>query len=469
MVTDNRLITAPISMTDIATVIGETTDLNRSSKINYLSKYKPTNAKDRFTTASSHQGDGTSDGFFLGYDCYGVTKPYMINTQFIQLGPNGTPTGNPSKLVNVDFANIEGSWGRSAISVSRMADWNNYTHQPKNNSMTNSSTPFVTICQCTNPNGAIAGSATIRYNWDDIVHEDGKSATLGLKSLLACDGVNTNAYLGVAVYRTLDTTPETGKVLVDIGVAKIHTAPLGTTCPNTGEIYTHNVAFEMDDLIVGSAGSVTDGYTNFYYGEVGVKAIPFIAKWDGTTWCLIGLGVTPASMPGALVSSGGSGSITNNVAITNIVCRLRAVQESSAIRFGIASNTDFAITTSGSGMLAFPNGNTFYITPADGNSIMQSQLGVRLGISYDDTLDMPYTQVSAGTYYASSLMYGRTSGASYTSAPTSTFKSYAGTAKFKVGITVPYYYNLKKWVYLSGSVEIDPANLQDYYTITINA
>ena len=59
---------------------------------------------------------------------------------------------------------------------------------------------------------------------------------------------------------------------------------------------------------VGSEGTVTNGYTDFYLGETGLSCIPFIAKWTGNTWCLIGLGVKPYVMSGNLVTTGGSGS-----------------------------------------------------------------------------------------------------------------------------------------------------------------
>jgi hypothetical protein len=148
---------------------------------------------------------------------------------------------------------------------------------------------------------------------------------------------------------------------------------------------------------------------------------------------------------------------------------MRAVRLSDGtIRLGIDDNSDFAITVTGQGDLAFRRNNMFYITPADGNSMLRSQSGVRLGVSDNTTLDLPVTAVSSGTYNASSLMYGRTSGATYISAPTSVFQPY-GTTRFKVGFTIEYYKELRTWTFLNGSVEVDPNNLQDYYTITINA
>lgn len=465
-----------ISLDEIAACLGDTSvgdkgfdlgTLGCSAKINLLSKFKPTDYPKMFSDANYYRGDGNKDGYFLGYDCYGVKKPYITNTQFILLGSSGIPSGNGAKITGIDFKILEGAWGLSDIQWGRVLDFDGYCHVPADNRFTNGAKPLVTDVSVLNPNGAISGSATLRYNWDDIEHEDGKSVTLGLKSLLACDGVNDKAYLGVVVYRTLAATPNLNTQLVPIGVAAIHTAALGTVCPNTGQVNTHNLAFEVDNLIEGYESSITSGYTKFYIGETGIRAIPFIAKWSGSQWYFVGLGVTPYAFPGNLAASGGAGSTTNSVVITKVVCRLRAVRnEDGTIQVGIHNNTDFAITVSGVGDLAFQNGNAFYLTPADGNSIMRGQTGVRLGISDNEELDLPVTAVNNNTYYASSLMLGRSSGDNYTSPPSSKFLPY-GASKFKVGFSIEYYKQLKTWTFLNGSVEIDPANLEEYYTITI--
>lgn len=447
-------------------------DMNQADSINILSKYKPTDSKDVVHTSTSHKGDGTQNGYFWGYNCYGVTKPYVASSQFNVLGANGTPATSGQKITGFNFTNLVGDWSKSAIVHNRIRDFDGYIHTPQPNNILNGSQQFSASFQCTNPNGAIAATATLRYNWEDVVHSNGKSATLGLKSLLACDGTNTKAYLGVAAYRTLTKTGGTNKTLVPIGVAKIHSAPLGTRCPNTGEINTHHVNFSVDDLIVGTEGNVTNGYTDFYYGETGITCIPFIAKWTGSVWCLIGLGVTPYVMSGALITTGGSGSTTNTVAITRVVATLTAVKNTDGtITVGLQGNTAFQVTVSGSGFLAFQADNVFYITPADGNSTLQSQTGVRLGTSIDSELDLPGTTVSAGTYQASSLMSGRSSSATYQNPPSSKFKPYSNSTPFKVGIQVVYYKGLKTWTYLTGNVEINPSDIttgnSKTYTITI--
>lgn len=444
----------------------------KNAEINLLSKYKPTDYPEKVRDEYYYMGDGAKDGYFLGYDCYGVKKPYLTNAQFAMLGANGTPTGNAGKITGIKFTGLEGGWEKSDIVKYRALDFDGYTHIPATNRFTNSQSAFAVSMSVLNPNGGISGSAQIRYNWEDIVHDDGKTTTLGLKSLLACDGVNDKAYLGVAVYRTQDATPNVGTTLVPIAVAAIHTAPLGTACPNTGMVEIHNVAFEFsaDNLISGYESSINNGYTNFYIGEKGIRAVPFIAKWSGSAWCFVGLGVTPYTFSGALTSQGGTGSTRNNVEITKVVCTLTAVRNADGnIQIGIANNNDFAITVTGSGDLAFTKNNKFYITPADSNSTMVQQSGVRLGISDNTELDLPVTAVSAGTYYASSLIYGRTSSAGYTDAPSSIFSA---SSKFKVGFTIAYYKKLTTWTYLNGSVEIDPSEVTSgnpkTYTITIN-
>jgi hypothetical protein len=148
---------------------------------------------------------------------------------------------------------------------------------------------------------------------------------------------------------------------------------------------------------------------------------------------------------------------------------LTAVRNSdNTIQIGIANDADFAITVTGRGDLAFQKNNQFYITPADGNSTLRSQSSVRLGVSSNAELELPVTAVSAGTYYASSLMYGRANSAGYTSPPSSSFSA---SGKFKVGFTIPYYKRLTTWTYLNGNVEIDPSQITSgnpkTYTITI--
>lgn len=443
---------------------------------NLLSKYKPTDFAGDERLESWYKGDGAKDGYFLGYDCYGVKKPHINNSQFILLGADGVPNSNDSanngakKIVGIDFAQLVGDWAKTDYVKYRFLDFDGYCQIPANNIFTNGTSPYVSFVSVMNPNGGIAGSAQLRYNWEDIQHEDGKSATLGLKSLLACDGVNSKAYLGVAVYRTLPKTPNSSIVLNKIAIAKIHTAELGTVCPNTGMVEIHNVAFDFQEsgIVSGYESSITNGYSNFYIGEKEVKAIPFIAKWSGSEWHFIGLGVTPTNVP-TLSASGGSGSTKNNVEITKVVCKLTAVRNSdNTIQIGIANDADFAITVTGRGDLAFQKNNQFYITPADGNSTLRSQSSVRLGVSSNAELELPVTAVSAGTYYASSLMYGRTNSAGYTSPPSSSFSA---SGKFKVGFTIPYYKRLTTWTYLNGNVEIDPSQITSgnpkTYTITI--
>jgi hypothetical protein len=444
-------------------------DVCQAININELSKYKPTDAKDIVHTSTSHKGDSTQDGYFLGYNCYGIKKPYINHNAFTALGPNGVPTTEGKQITGVAFSALEGKWSLSDVIINRIRDFDNYSQVASPNSFTYSTNPFSVTFQCSNPNGAISASATLRYNWDDIIHSDGTSATLGLKSLLACDGVNDKAYLGVVAYRVKTHTPETGQALIPIGVAKIHDTPLGERCSNTGEVNSHNVYFSVDDLIEGSAGTVTAGYSKFYYGETGIQCVPFIAKWSGNMWCFIGLGKTPFVLSSALVANGGSGSNKNAVVITKVVCTLTAVKNSDgSITLGLQGDEAFKVTNTGSGFLAFQANNSFYITPADGASIMVSQTGVRLGISTDDDLDLPGTEVIAGTHRASELMFGRSSSATYQNAPSSKFKPYSESAPFKVGISVVYYKKLETWTYLNGSVEIDPSNLQSTYTITIN-
>lgn len=442
-------------------------DACRAVSINELSKYKPTDSKDIVNTENSHKGDGTQDGYFLGYDCYGVLKEYLTNTGFNAIGPNGTPNVGGA-IRGVRFSDLEGEWSLAPLVHNRIRDFDGYSHVAAVNSWTQSIKPFIVSKSMLNPNGAISATATLRYNWEDVVHADGKSATLGLKSLLACDGVNTKAYLGVVAYRTLEKSTGAGITLVPLAVARIHDTPLGERCSNTGEVNTHNVSLEIDDMIQGYDGSISSGHSYFYIGETGVKVLPFIAKWSGSAWYFVSLGVAPYAYPSGLAATGGSGSTTNTVVITKVVCNLTAVRNADgSIQVGIASNNDFAITVTGSGDLAFEDG-LFYITPADGNSTLRSQSGVRLGKSYNDELDLPVTEVSAGTYYASSLMYGRTNSAGYQDAPSSMF---VASGKFKVGFTIPYYKKLTTWTYLSGSVEINPSEVTSgnpkTYTITI--
>lgn len=442
-------------------------DMCQAVSINELSKYKPTDSKDIVNTENSHKGDGTQDGYFLGYDCYGVLKRYLTNTGFNAIGPNGTPNAGGA-IRGVRFSDLEGEWSLAPLVHNRIRDFDGYSHVAAVNSWTQSIKPFIVSKSMLNPDGSISVTAALRYNWEDVIHADGKSATLGLKSLLACDGVNTKAYLGVVAYRTLEKSTGAGITLVPLAVARIHDTPLGERCSNTGEVNTHNVSLEIDDMIQGYDGSISSGHSYFYIGETGVKVLPFIAKWSGSAWYFVSLGVAPYAYPSGLAATGGSGSTTNTVVITKVTATLTAVKNTDGtITVGLQGNSAFQIVVTGSGFLAFQANNTFYIAPADGNSTMRSQTGVRLGISIDSDLDLPGTTVSAGTYQASSLMYGRSSSATYLNPPSSTFKPYSDSTPFKVGFQVAYYRHLKAWKYLTGSVEIDPSNLQSTYTITI--
>lgn len=453
--------------------------LCNSPKLNLLSKYKPTNHPGLFTDKLTFMGDDRDDGYYLGYNCYGVQKPYISNEQFIALGSNGIPSGQGVKIIGVNFEQLLGKWSTSEKSKFRALDFDRYVQVPTYNSITYGGNAFVTSKSCSNPNGAIAASATLRYNWENIVHRDGKSATLGLKSLLACDGVNDKAYLGVVAYRTEKKTPNTGIPLTDIAVVGIHTVPLGEVCPNTGLKETHNVAIEVDDVVSSKTqSSVTSGFTDFYTGEYGLSVLPFVAKWSGSKWYFIGLGTEPYKYPGQLAQTGGSGSLKNTVVIKKVECTLTCVkQQDGSIKIGLQGNDSFKITVTGTGYMAFQQNNQFYITPADGNSILIGQTGIRLGVEDNEDLDLPGTTVSAANtqkiYQASSLMYGRSSGSTYEDAPNSIFKPYANSQSFMVGITIPYYRELKTWTYLNGKIAINPSEITEgnpkTYNITINA
>ena len=67
---------------------------------NLLSKYKPTDFAGSERLESWYKGDGAKDGYFLGYDCYGVKKPHVNSTQFIILGADGVQCST-GKLRNV--------------------------------------------------------------------------------------------------------------------------------------------------------------------------------------------------------------------------------------------------------------------------------------------------------------------------------------------------------------------------------
>lgn len=438
--------------------------------MNLLSKYKPTNFKGYIASDQYYKGDGSDNGYFLGYDCYGIKKPYYKESNLVQLGANGTPNDTVTLIVGASSSSLQklsSKWTHSMNNYYRLNDYNNYASSPKRNNITYSTQPFSVNWQGRNPNGGIELSATLRYSWDDTIHPDGKSATLGLKSILACDGVNTNAYLGCIAFRTQTVTPNLKKPLAPIFCAIIHRSPLGTTCSNTGEIITHNVYGLVHGVTEGTESSISNGHTKFYQGETNVAVIPFIAKWTGTTWCLIGLQTTPQYM--TMSTTGGSGSVSNNVAITKIVAKISAFKDTSTgrVKFGFANDSDFTITVSGNGALAFTKNNSFGITPTDGNSTMINQSFVTLGKGIHEDTGYPYINVTNGsTYRASDIMNGRSSNATWQSPPMSEFTA---NTPFKIGIQVPYYKNLKTLTYLSGSVTVDPSNLQSSYTITINA
>lgn len=201
-------------------------DMCQAGSVNELSKYKPTDSKDVINTVTSHKGDNTQDGYYLGYNCYGVAKSYLTDGSLGAIGPNGVPNAG-NAVRGLRFATLDAKWSLAPIVYNRVRDFDGYSHVASNNGWTQSTKPFVVSMSGTNPNGAIAASATLRYNWEDIVNPDGESVTLGLKSLLACDSVNTKAYLGVAAYRTLEKSTGAGIILTPLAVARIHDTPLG--------------------------------------------------------------------------------------------------------------------------------------------------------------------------------------------------------------------------------------------------
>lgn len=441
-------------------------DMCQAQSINIFSLKKPTDSSDILHTSTTNKGNTSHAGYSRGYRAYGAVKPYINSGNLRYLGVGGTPEGEGVLISNVQFAGLLGSWTHTGTTINRIRDFDDYIHNAKQ--------PFsISSLECTNPNGAIAAQATLNYTWND------SNGVAGLKNLLGCgETTNNKAYFGVAAYRTLTSSPS-GRTLTPIGVAMIHTTALGETDPYTGRSDVQYIHFEVDDLIDDyTASNVPNGHARFYNGETGVKCLPFLAKWSSadSMWYLMGLGVSPFSLTSPLAIQGGSGSITNNVAITKIVCVLSAVKDSSGyVTIGIRYNTDFAITTSGEGFLAFEKSNQMTIHPAgsyQGNASPTSITGVQLGPTVNTELDLPgLNVVNGGTYYATSVMSGRTSSHNYTNPPTSKFQPSTSITYFSVGIDVKYFKNLTTWTTLSGNVNIRLADLSTTvktYTITIN-
>ena len=104
-------ITAPVSMTDIATVLGESVDMANSGNINPWAKYKPfkTNGNPYKPQTDADRKDAAW-GFYFDSD-----------------DPNAPCARNAKDLFDkIVYEDI--NWARKDIDVSRMGDFDGYNH-----------------------------------------------------------------------------------------------------------------------------------------------------------------------------------------------------------------------------------------------------------------------------------------------------------------------------------------------------
>ena len=107
----NGKIFAPVSMTDIATVIGDTTDLARSENVNTWAKYQP------FETNGNPYKQQTEID----------RRDAAWGFHFDSSDPNAPCGRSATELIN-KIINEDVDWARKDISVSRMGDFINYNH-----------------------------------------------------------------------------------------------------------------------------------------------------------------------------------------------------------------------------------------------------------------------------------------------------------------------------------------------------
>ena len=107
----NGKIFAPVSMTDIATVIGDSTDLARSENVNIWAKYQPfeTNGNPYKQQTEIDRRDAAWGFYFDSSD------------------PNAPCGRSATELIN-KIIDGDVDWARKDISVSRMGDFINYNH-----------------------------------------------------------------------------------------------------------------------------------------------------------------------------------------------------------------------------------------------------------------------------------------------------------------------------------------------------
>lgn len=109
-------ITAPVSMTDIATVLGDSTDMAQSENVNIWSKNKPFEPHENlFIVQDDAARRKAAYGFYWWNWVYEAEAPFADNA---------------TTLLNLAIAN-SGKWLRKEITVSRMGDFDGYNHQAK--------------------------------------------------------------------------------------------------------------------------------------------------------------------------------------------------------------------------------------------------------------------------------------------------------------------------------------------------
>lgn len=440
-------------------ILVPSSDVCTHPNINMLSYHKPTEYSVPFPqteTQINEQPIGVptnSAGFLYGYNCMGISKPYITINAMEWNGEN-TPLNR-----GINNAIITTPWTLNKPAVRRLFDFINYKHTNDIYPFTTTKIPYAVNVTCYQKEKYLVSvNCTMRMDYDDIV--TGNARQMGMKTLLG--DTNIHAFIAVMLYFPVNVDVNPNRTTPVLFIAKGDQLGINSSLTGQKETIAAQADFNIQD------SRIIPGETAY--------AIPVIIKSSQNIHYITNLAInTPAYTQYKILSAG----INANILIIKSI-NINFTVQRNYNKYTIYLNTpdDFIITTEGAdatlGSLLRTVVNPA-IMPADGTSYIQKITEATLS-TYNEDAGAYETRIYKNTNNAYLLYTKDGVNFSNNTPPENRPLSLVinnSSSSFKIKATFPYYKELQTPVYLEKTFIVNTADFNGndstkIYSININ-
>lgn len=419
-------------------------DVCTHDNINMLSYHKPTEYSVPFPQTETQKNEQpigvptNSAGFLYGYNCMGISKPY-ITINVMEWNGENTPLNR-----GINNAIITTPWTLNKPSVRRLFDFIHYKHINDIYPSTTTKIPYSVNVTCyQREKEVVSVNCTMRMEYEDIV--TGEAIQMGMKTLLG--DTNIHAFIAVMLYFPVNVNVNPNRTTPVLFIAKGD--QLGETSSLTGHLET---VAAMADFNIHDTG-IIPGETAY--------AIPVIIKSSANTHYITNLALDmPVNTQYTILSAGINANI---LVIKSIDINFTVQRDYNSYKIYLNAADDFVITTDGVDATLgsiLRTVVTAAVMPADGTSNVQKINEATLS-TYNEDAGAYETRIYKNTNNAYLLYTKDGTNFSLSTPPENRPLSLVisnSSSSFKIKASFPYYKNLQNPVYLEGTFTVNTAD-----------